>query len=351
MRTTGLLCSTALAIALTLDVAYSDTVHAQTAGGQPIDSQAAVSLKPGDRVRITVVGFQELSGEQMVLSDGVVELPMAGRVSVGRLTPNQAVAKITEALVPYIRRPQVGLTVISVSPLRISVTGEVMRPGPRLLTPPSPTNFSDNNNYPSNLRDSTAIKLSDALVQAGGVTPNADIRSVVLRRVALDPSTSDKSKLIKTETKIDLWEAIQTGNLGVDLPVLDGDEIVVPTAEVTRADQQRLLTSTVAPAKIMVQVGGQVQRPGRIEIEPTAGASDAVGAAGGLTDKADRDIELIRVTPEGRVVKKKLTFGDSSGPLMNGDLIVVNKSTGSKITDLLGGLFGPVISPFIYLLR
>ncbi|MGA7938062.1 MAG: polysaccharide biosynthesis/export family protein [Kovacikia sp.] len=351
MRMTGLLCSSALTVALTLElIAYSDIAHAQTAAVQPVENQAAVSLKPGDRIRITVIGFQELSGEQMVLSDGAIELPLAGRIGVGKLTPNQAVARITEALLPYIRRPQVGLSVVSISPIRINVAGEVMRPGPRLLTPPSPINFADNNTNSGNLRDSNTIRLSDALVLAGGIKPNADIRNIIVRRVP-DSTPADKSKRPITEIKVDLWQAVQNGNLAADLPILDGDEIVVPTAQISSADQQILLASTVAPTKIVVQVGGQVQRPGRVEIEPTAGASDAVGAAGGLTDKADREIELIRMTPEGRLVKKKLAFGDPSGPLMNGDLIVVNKSTGSKITDLLSSVFGSVISPLIFLLK
>jgi len=356
MRTTRLLFSIGLALTLSLELATQNAVHAQTAPEQTAETQTTVPLKQGDRVRITVVGFQELSGEQMVLSDGTVELPMAGRVVVGNLTPTQAVARITEALLPYVRRPQVGLSVLSVSPIRISVSGEVLRPGPRLLTPPSPTSFSDNNSYPSNLRDSTAIKLSDALVQAGGIKPNADIRNITIRRVSLvaqnGPAFINKSSLTKNEIKVDLWKAVQNGDMTADLPILDGDEIIVPTAQTTSADQQLLLTSTVAPTKIMVQVGGQVQKPGRVEIEPTAGVSDAVGAAGGLTDKADSgEIELIRMSPAGQLEKKKLAFGDPSGPLMNGDLIVVKKSTGSKITDFLGTVFGPVIGPILYLLK
>jgi Polysaccharide biosynthesis/export protein len=99
------------------------------------DLAASIPLKSGDRLRLTVVGFADLSGEQSVMADGTIQLPMAGSIVVGGLGSKAAVEAIQVALAPYVRRPQVGLTVLSLSPLRINITGEVLQPGPRSFDP------------------------------------------------------------------------------------------------------------------------------------------------------------------------------------------------------------------------
>lgn len=78
-------------------------------------------LKAEDRIRLMVAGFPDLSGEHTIATDGTLQLPMAGSIQVGGLTTTEAVARITQSLLPYVRRPQVGITILRRSPLRISV--------------------------------------------------------------------------------------------------------------------------------------------------------------------------------------------------------------------------------------
>lgn len=306
-------------------------------------------LKPGDRVRLTVVGFPELSGEQAIAGDGSIQLPLAGSIAIAGLNLSQASNRISEALIPYVRRPQVGLVVVSVSPLRINVTGEVIQPGPRSL------NLSD----PKNIVPAT---LSGALFLAGGVTPDADLRRIIIRRAvpegamaanSASDDANERSILLfpqnasppRSEIQVDLWQALQDGNLSADPRIYDGDEIIVPTAFVSSVDQQIILSSTVAPASIIVRVAGEVQRPGQIEISPDAGPSEAVAAAGGFTDDADPEaLAVLRMSPEGRLEPIEFTFGEASEPLKNGDLIVVGQSTRGTVGtffDFLGRVFDP----------
>ncbi|MEM9163738.1 MAG: SLBB domain-containing protein, partial [Cyanobacteria bacterium P01_F01_bin.4] len=178
--------------------------------------------------------------------------------------------------------------------------------------------------------------LSGALSLAGGITPNANLRNIIIRRaVAGEDGAVAGSGVPETELSVDLWRAIQTGDLEADLRIYDGDEIIVPTAQISSVDQQLLLTSTVAPTTVTVQVAGAVNDPGQIEIDPQAGVSAAVAAAGGLTDEARSDtIALFRMSADGQLAQQTFTFGEASPPILEGDLIVVDRSTRSNVGGL-----------------
>jgi polysaccharide export outer membrane protein len=310
-------------------------------------SQLANQLKSGDRIRLTVAGFPDLSGDQIILTDGSLQLPLAGTIAIAGQTPAEAVQTITQALRPYIRRPQVGLAVVTIRPPRISVTGEVLRPGPRFLTPPEQQQSSKNS---PDTGGENVQTVSYALLIAGGIIPTADVRNIRIRRVGLKTGTQKPSNPEKTEIKVDLWRAIQTGDLAADPQVLDGDEIIVPAAQVSRADQQRLLASTIAPNRITVQVAGLVRNPGSIQIAPSSGASAAVAAAGGLAEGASQKLALLRMNTGGTLERKTFRFGEDTGPMQEGDVIVVSKSTLSAVIDPISKVLNPLISVF-YLFR
>ena len=302
-------------------------------------SQLVNQLKSGDRIRLTVTGFPDLSGEQIVLSDGTLQLPLAGAITVAGQTPAAAVRTITTALRPYIRYPQVGLAILGIRAPRISVTGEVLRPGPRLLTLPGQSQNLDNS--PATGSDSFQT-VSYALALAGGITPNADLQNVIIRRVVTGAALRNPGEPNRTEIKVNIWRVIQMGDLAADPPVIDGDEIVVPTAQISLPDQQRLLASTIAPNRITVQIAGEVNRPGSVQVAPTSGATAAVAAAGGLNGGANRKLTLLRLSPSGILERRSLSFGVDSEPLREGDVIVASKSTFSSVVDTIGKFVTPL---------
>ena len=305
---------------------------------------ASTPLKPGDRLRITIVGFPDLSGEELIPSDGMIQMPLVGQINIVGLSTEAAVDKITKALLPYVRRPQVGLTILSLSPLRISVTGEVVRPGPQLL---DAIKMDETDRQQGN---SITLKVSDALVLAGGITPDADLQNIIIRRaIPQTSSLAGSAPSGQSEIKVNLWDAVRSGNLAANLQIYDGDEIFVPVAISTAVDQRALLSSTLAPTAITVQVAGEVVKPGQLQLSPTAGVSAAVAAAGGPTDKADTDsLELYRLSREGRLERQTFAFDQASMPLLNGDLIVVRKTGVSNTLDFLGRVV-PLFNPFFFL--
>lgn len=305
-----------------------------------------IPLKSGDRIRLTVVGFPDMTGEQIILSDGTIQLPMVGSIPIAGLTPQPASTAITNALKPYVRRPQVSIVLLALSPLRVNVIGEVLQPGPRTLEP------TKNQTNSFGLPTISPITLSDAVNIAGGITPNADLRNVTIRRTTVQSSRPDGPLIAsRSDVKVDLWQVLQSGDLSADPRLNYGDEILIPTALVSNPEQQALLKSTFAPIRIRVQVAGEVQRAGQVEVAANSGVSQAIAAAGGPTrDAKSREIVLYRTSPEGRVESQKFDFGKDSIALRDGDLIVVGQTGSSKVLDFLGKLLPP-LSPLINLIR
>ena len=305
-----------------------------------------IPLKSGDRIRLTVVGFTDMTGEQIILSDGTIQLPLAGSIPIAGLTPGSASAAIISSLQPYVRRPQVSIVVLALSPLRVNVIGEVLQPGPRTLEP------TKNQTSSFGLPTISPITLSDAVNIAGGITPNADLRNVIIRRTTVQsPRPGAPLVAMRSDVKVDLWQVLQSGELDADPRLNYGDEILIPTALISTPEQQALLKSTFAPTRIRIQVAGEVQRAGQVEVAANSGVSQAIAAAGGPTrDAKSRNIVLYRTSPEGRVESQKFDFGKDSIALRDGDLIVVGQTGSSRVLDFLGKLISP-LSPFINLIR
>lgn len=311
--------------------------HRAIASGN-VGGRSSSILQPGDELELTVLGFPDLSGRQVILADGSIQIPLVGNVLVAGLTPGQAVDRLTVSLVPYVRRPQVGLTLLSSRPPQVSVTGEVRRPGAYLLV--SPDRFNDN-------LDTAAEEfqtLTYALISAGGVTPNADLRNITVRRRLSLPGAPFQEGS-SGEIRVNLWSLIQEGDLSSDIRLYNGDEIIIPTTQLANGDREKLLGSTLAPESISVQVAGAVRQPGQLQIAPDANIVTAVIAAGGFTEDArEEKIALFRASPGGQFEQKVYTFGEATEPLMDGDVIVVDtkKRRLRKAFRFIGSILNPL---------
>jgi polysaccharide export outer membrane protein len=313
-----------------LEVRRSETL---TVGDQTL-------LKPGDRIIVTVPGFPELSGPQTILADGSIQLQMAGQIRLWGLTPAQASEQIAAALRPYIRYPQVGIALVGLRPGRVLIAGEVRQPGIHQLVQPD---VPGDNATDVNIEGYQT--LSYALELAGGLRPNADLRNITVRRFHTDTdSRPGLSNASREEIKINLWQALQEGDLSADIRIYDNDEIIVPTAPtINPGEQQVFLDSTFAPESVLVQVGGDVRNPGNVLVRPNDGLNAAIAAAGGLADGASNNVYLLRLSPEGTLIREEYRFGEEdSGPLLDGDIIIAERSLGRRTLEFFGRLAAPV---------
>ncbi len=92
------------------------------------DQQVQYKLGSGDKVRLTVFGHEDLSGQFEIDGGGNLSIPLVGAVSVGGRTLPQAEFTIIGALKPdYLKNPRVNLEVLNYRPFYI--IGEVNSPG------------------------------------------------------------------------------------------------------------------------------------------------------------------------------------------------------------------------------
>ena len=227
-------------------------------------------------------------------------------------------------------------------PRTVAVVGEVQRPGSYLVTQgEAQAGGGQDTNLPNISGQPTVTR---ALQQAGGITPQANVRNVIIRR----PTRTGKEQIIN----IDLWRLLTSGDIDQDVIVQDGDTIVFPTAtEVNPAEATQLATTTLSPSQIQVNVVGEVKNPGAIQIRPNSSLNQALLAAGGFNNAraSDGKVDLIRLNPDGsvtkRLVKVDLTAGinEQTNPILrSNDVVFVSRSGIAKTGDTINTIGGPL---------
>lgn len=124
-------------------------------------------LGPGDQIRVTVFGQEDLSGEFAVTGSGVISLPLIGDVNAGSRTVGEVEKAVVDALKPdYLVNPRVSVEVLNFRPFFI--IGEVNSPG----------------SYPYQ----HGMTVVNAVALAGGYTYRASKNKVLIKRTNTDSS-------------------------------------------------------------------------------------------------------------------------------------------------------------------
>lgn len=446
------LCLLSPALAQLPPAELESTVQSTT--DSPLNStETDYTLGAGDRVRIDIFQVEDFSGEYLVLVDGTVSLPLAGRIQAEGKTIPEMAQSIAQGYADYLKRPIVTVSLLAPRPLKVAIAGEITRPGSYTVE------LAETGQFPSvtdmitragglttaadisqvqirrfhegreqllsvdlrdllaqgdlaqdvTLRDGDTIvvptkdkidvaetrllaeasfgiqtnqavnvavvgevhrpgsyqvkpeetqetgesrslppRLTQAIARAGGIKPLADIRNVTVRR----------STRVGSEQTIDvnLWELLREGNTNEDVILQEGDTIVVPTAEdIDPSEVESLASASFSPENIQVNVVGEVEQPGAVQVPPNTPLNQALLAAGGFNDRRANQskVELIRLNPNGTVSKRKIEVDLASGidpeinpTLQNNDVVVVDRSGLAKVGDTLGTVLGPAGSAF-----
>ncbi|MCF2970793.1 polysaccharide biosynthesis/export family protein [Synechococcus sp. Nb3U1] len=305
--------------------------------------ERAYILGPGDRVRVTVLNEPSLSGDQQVLLDGTLALPLVGTVPVEGMTLQQAAGDLERKFAFYLKYPSVSVSLLDTRGFRINVVGEVTRPGGYTVSPKQGTTGASEvlEVGATTLREDVP-RLTQLLQLAGGITQKADIRNIEIRR---QTRNGDEQIL-----QVNLWELLQNGAASEDPIIYDGDTIRVPVAsQVSPAEISQLSAANFAPDTITINVVGEVTRPGAVSLSPNASLNVAILAAGGFTPKAQQSVELIRLNPDGSVEARQIGVDfaqgiseESNPPLRNSDVIVVRPSGAAQMSDSLDVALNPI---------
>lgn len=171
-------------------------------------------LNPGDQVRIMVWRNTELSGDFTVAANGTLMHPLYREVQVTGIPISTVEDRLRTFLARFTTNPQ-----FVISPLvKVVVSGEVRAPNV-LSVPPETT-------------------VAQAIVLAGGPTPNAQLGHVRLLR--------DRQEII-----VDLRRA---DSQAASLQIRSGDQIVIPTTRNILRDFIGPVTSTVGAVAAITSI-------------------------------------------------------------------------------------------------
>src|SRR5688572_6932535 len=121
------------------------------------------TLGADDVLEVRVIGEQEMTGAYRIAVDGTTDFPYIGRLEIAGMRPGEVQQLVTKKLRDgFFVNPQVSVMVKEWNSRKISVFGQVNKPGPISYYP--------------------RMTIMDAIAAAGGFTPVAAQNSVKLRR-------------------------------------------------------------------------------------------------------------------------------------------------------------------------
>ena len=133
-----------------------------------VSAPAGYILSPTDQVAIDVYGEDDLRTNGRLNPEGNLSVPLLGSIHLEGLTLTQAVSKLTELYSrDYLVNPKINVTLLGYARRRISILGQVGRPGIIDLPEDSPQE---------------GIDLREAIALAGGYTRIASPERITVRR-------------------------------------------------------------------------------------------------------------------------------------------------------------------------
>lgn len=135
----------------------------------PVKTESAYVIGPGDLLAINVWNEPEVTGKVPVRTDGKISVPLAGEIQASGLTPDRLQVAIAQKLNEFVKQPAVTVVVEEMNSRQFNVLGGVEHPGSFQLTRPT--------------------RVLDALAQAGGFRDFAKVTKIYVLRRTLSGTT------------------------------------------------------------------------------------------------------------------------------------------------------------------
>ena len=246
-------------------------------------------LAPGDELRITVFGDNNLEFVSKIDLNGNISFPNIGVFfaagnSFATLKNRIKIflGKYYSGLLSTPSRTFLDVSLTQVRPVKVSVVGNVTTPGPHLV--------------------SGMATVLNALYASGGINTSGTLRDVKVYR---------NNKLIKT---IDLYDYITQGNIDQDIRLSNNDVLFV------------------GPRLSSVTLSGRVKKAAIYELKPNETLQELFTFAGGLpTDAALNNVNISRIKPF-KERSQQLVF-DRFLTTINYDSVQKNTQKGFQLTD------------------
>lgn len=317
----------------------------------------ALPLSPGDRLRLFIPGEEELpeterfSATYEVNLDGTIKFPYLEPLSAAGLEVSQVESQLEQTLIAQgFFQPQllrVSLQLFEWSAVQVTVAGAVFDPGRVLINNEDRSKGQDlpatiatvSGDYPP------GRYLTAAILAAGGVKPSANLAEVRLIRGG-------------QEQLVDL-SGVFTGAPVADVPLIAGDQVIVP--EVARAGNDQVRPSQVTPATIPVYLSNlttpaagnaQVQElPYGSRFSQAVIAANCVGGTRVSRKRRAILVQTDRTTGQNVAIERRVEElvknvpDETANPfLMPRDSVVCYDSNATNIGSIFN-LLGDVLNP------
>ena len=299
------------------------------------------TLGPGDILKIKIFKFENFSAQVKVLPDGTINLPRVNSLYVKNLTLDEANKLITKNYQKIIRNPLVYIDLLQTRPIRIKISGEVQRPGIYSLDTREVNEISNTDGGEQLiLNNSGWPTIIDAIQKAGGLTNEADLRKIILKRQNKETGNLD-------EIVINIWDNLLSGSLIRNHEIFDDDTIFVGNSNISTQKEKTFISSTnLSPSTISVRVIGEVINPGSTNVRSNSPIMEGILNAGGFTNRANRKkLTLLRLNNDGKIEKKTILNHDSAKNnvfLKDRDVIFIDDNSLSKTSNNLKKLVEPI---------
>jgi protein involved in polysaccharide export with SLBB domain len=163
----------------------------------PRPPEIDATLGIGDMFDVRVFGEPDLSGTYRVDTEGTIDYPLVGRLTVAGKLPGEVASLLKERLTAFVKNPQVSVLVKEMSSKHVIIYGQVQRPGTYPYTNP--------------------MTISQAISVAGGFTAMAARDRVIISRPA-----QGEQQIIEVNLR-DIADGKKPNRF-----VAPGDEVYVP---------------------------------------------------------------------------------------------------------------------------
>ena len=241
--------------------------------------------------------------------------------------------------------------------IRAFIKGEVSKPGLYTFSgsKPSPTiginadqSTGEFFSTRPNISSYTFPTVYDAIAKASGITQNANLSNVNVKRINTISQGGGK-----IETNLNFLAVITEGDLTQNIRIFDGDIIEIRRSNTILKDQILKANSTnLSPQNLVVYITGSVLNRGSTIVPQGSGLVQALSSNGGLKVLSG-NVEFVRFNDDGTTQKKVFKY-DSNAPLntyknpilMSGDLINVRRSKFGITSDAITTIGRPLFQGF-----
>lgn len=285
----------AMLIGFFLGINFISHLEAQEAS--PNKETPEYRIGPKDILDISVYGHDDLIRTIPVTQEGKIAFPLIGEVKVAGLTTKEAADKLAYLLEKdYIYNPQVTVIVKEYVSQKVSILGDIVKPGPYYLKKPT--------------------RLSEIISEAGGIkSGNKKGRKIIIQRGGTEKAKGPEKKEGKNSSQntitLDMAKLLVEGDTSIDVFLQNDDQIYIPDPNI-------------------FFVFGEVKTPGSYMIGDDYTIVKAITAAGGFNEWADTKKVTILREQEGKEAKilvnvDKALKGDRKEdiPILPNDVITV----------------------------